>query len=496
MFMIKEYKLKNDYISKFNELKKLNIKYSSLYLYVIHLDDVKYLKNFQINFSELKRLDFEQTHIEVWEFGYPEIYQKYKIEDNNNHINTFNKIMIPLIQNINNLVYLSIKFGINTIIVPNSFEFINNFKFLEYLGLEYINFTSIFVLKLFTLKSLELKSCNNIDFDKDLLKLKSLSLIETDIKKIMKLPELEEICIRWTNYKIIDFKILHKLKIFDGSEEDTFLLLTSPVLEEAYFNFFDKVEKFNQIIEKICSFKYLKKLDLTTDILNDEILSTIQCKNESVTELHLQIYGKSIDIIINNFQNIFPNLTDIFIHISSLQYKGNVIINIEENINSKVKNINVRIEGISLKMYCQSYDKLESIDLNIFNQVLNIYPILSEDNNKIFKSLKKLTFNIYSPLNINIVDKIYKNIDKMPNLVYFSLFYKNDKYFNEKLYKNLINKILSMKYIKKINIDLNKESSDNYSKKELKKIFPNINFDNIYEINISKPNNNYSCTIY
>ena len=124
---------------------------------------------------------------------YPKFSKKHNKENDDNQIDNFSKIMLPLIKTSNNLVYLSIKFVNDTIIAPNLFEFINNFKFLEYLWLHHIIFNSNFLLKLCTLKSLDLKDCNKIDFINDLfLKIINLSMIYIGIDKDKNiiLPEL------------------------------------------------------------------------------------------------------------------------------------------------------------------------------------------------------------------------------------------------------------------------------------------------------------------
>ena len=43
---------------------------------------------------------------------------------------------------------------------------------------------------------------------------------------------------------------------------------------------------------------------------------------------------------------------------------------------------------------------------------------------------------------------------------------------------------------------MSKENNEIYSKKELKKIFSDINFDIFYEVNIRKIDSNMSCSIF
>ena len=107
------------------------------------------------------------------------------------------KSVISFINSANNLVYLSlISFDHRGYrIKKDSFEFINNFKFLEYLELNQFEFLSTFTFKLRTLKKLVLNFCRNISFEKDsLLQLKILKLsMNNDVNLPLNIPELESI---------------------------------------------------------------------------------------------------------------------------------------------------------------------------------------------------------------------------------------------------------------------------------------------------------------
>ena len=74
----------------------------------------------------------------------------------------------------------------------------------------------------------------------------------------------------------------------------------------------------------------------------------------------------------------------------------------------------------------------------------------------------------------------------MPNLKYFETLI-NSLYVQKELYLSFIKKILFLKLIKKIMLIIQKDSyQKSYSKKELEKIFPNINYDNYSQISIQK----------
>ena len=55
-FFIDKFNLKNEYISKFDKLNKLNIQYSSIRFNVRNNDDIYYLKDIHINYNIIKKL--------------------------------------------------------------------------------------------------------------------------------------------------------------------------------------------------------------------------------------------------------------------------------------------------------------------------------------------------------------------------------------------------------------------------------------------------------
>ena len=479
MEIIKKCKLKKDYISKFKELNKLNINYTSIDFYFDDDEDINFLKDCNINFNQLKKLVIRK-----------QLFKK-----------TYNeqlfKSLFTLIHTANNLVYLSLNIPNKDIKISNdSFEFINNFKFLEHLELDSFEFATTFIFKIKTLKNLKLILCKNITFEKDsLLQLKSLYLdYNTDINLFLNMPALEEISLNFVVYieKMIDLKSIKNLKFFEG-EPKQFLLLDCPLLEKVKLNKYINLEEQSKVIEKLCSLKLLKKIYLTIEINNEQI-SQIQCKNNSVTEMYIKNDNIKNDFNDCNYillQNIFPNISDIFFDINYRKKEDKEIIyGIVENPDCKVKNIYMEIHfSPSFKFYCQSYEKLESVNFNIFSQEINLiklFPIMSDKNNIIFKSLKSFKLSLFQyKMSLNDLNNIFNNIDNMPNLIDFSLNCTPDKIDIEFL-KKFIRKILLMKFIKRINIKIAKDNYERYSKKELIKIFPDINFDNFYEINIKK----------
>ena len=198
--IIEKFNLKEDYKIAFDKLNKSNVKYSIIHCNFNKIEDINYLKEFQINFSHIKRLTIVQN-----------------IDDNEKHDFLF-KTLFSFNNIENNLVYLNIKFYFSfEKINPNSMENLNNFKSLEKLILTEFIFETTFKLKLKNLKKIKLCYCENILFDENIfLNLKILVLEQCKIEipnKLLKLPELEQLYLEVLNVeRIFDFTTIKKLK--------------------------------------------------------------------------------------------------------------------------------------------------------------------------------------------------------------------------------------------------------------------------------------------
>ena len=174
---------------------------------------------------------------------------------------------------------------------------------------------------------------------------------------------------------------------------------------------------------------------------------------------------------------------------------------IMNNSNSKVKNLKIIINNSTgLKVYCQSYETLETLEIemrdkkNFINKInnTNIIPILDKECPFIFISLKVFKLRIsLENIDFDILNNIYNNLDKMPNLIELSLVF-SFKTIDENFNNLFLKKVFAMKYIRKIDIDMFEFFSVKCSRNELKKIFPEINFEKFYIIRIYKPKNYHS----
>lgn len=505
LLTMKEYNSKSEFIANFKKMNKSNLKYSSLYIFFKNLDEIKHLKDLNINFSQLKSLEIEEAVSNCFPFPkeFPQLAKKYETKERTPYlINNLIDTLFPLISISTNLVHLSIKLYFALEITTDKLYFINNFKSLESLKLAKLLFESNFLLKIYSLKHLELIHCKNIEIDEAIsskLKLLNFTFSEINNKKLC-FPELEEINLL-TKIDLIDLKSLKNLKKFKGKTKE-FLKLESPLLEELNCNFDYANSKL--IIEKICKYEFLKKIKFELNNINDKELSLIKCKNSSIKEIDVTIYRKgNTDTNLFRFHDIFLNLTDLKIYLNSpfVNEKPEMLSKIMNNSNSKVKNLKIIINNSTgLKVYCQSYETLETLEIemrdkkNFINKInnTNIIPILDKECPFIFISLKVFKLRIsLENIDFDILNNIYNNLDKMPNLIELSLVF-SFKTIDENFNNLFLKKVFAMKYIRKIDIDMFEFFSVKCSRNELKKIFPEINFEKFYIIRIYKPKNYHS----
>ena len=495
--------LEDAYINKFKELAKLKINFESLRIEYINDNDMQYFKDFQINCNQLKKL------------------QIICYSTDSDPIKNPFAFLFPLIKNATNLIYLSIRHYHTERLKSNEFTFINNNKNLKCLKLIDCYFDYKFILNIPTLEYLDIIYCSEVDASKETyLNLKSLCLdnsyAKINTKEFDSLLNLEEIKI---TYKIIndnnDKINLKKLKRYEGTV-DNFSIIESPLLEEVKIKeTIEYFQKFEMFIKKIPSFKFLKvlKLRIKAYVLNDEKLSGIQFENNSITDLDIEFYDVYQDtfILFSNFQSKFHNPSNLYIHYIGfheiIRFEETIpVLQIIENPKSKVRNLNIDFKyctkySFGFNIYISNYENLETfrLYLSYFPLKLKI-PFVTDKCYKIMTSLKSFNLELYlnhkSENNYDIFTNIYDNIDKMPNLIDFTLTMgmPNDNSIKDNIYKLFCEKILLLKYIKRINIHLF-PGINYYSKKELIKIYPNINFDKFYEVKIFKKGNKI-CNIY
>ena len=140
---------------------------------------------------------------------------------------------------------------------------------------------------------------------------------------------------------------------------------------------------------------------------------------------------KIINKFFNNLYKIFfPNLLKIVIDTDLLNRYYSINNNydkfkIEENLNSKINEIFLYYNIHSnecINIYCQSFETIKTLYLETKYNLKNldkIFPIFNNKCNINIVSLNYLHIEIQrEKINAKILENIYNNIDKMPNIKY------------------------------------------------------------------------------
>ena len=422
-YLIKKNNLTKDYINAFDKMNKLNSKYSSIFFYYEDKEDFNCFNEYEINFNNIKSLIIN-----------------FNESENENILFSFNDNVI----NLKNLIKLRIdsKFTKSIEIENNALDIINNLNSLEELQLNNLIFKNNFTIKLYNLKKLYISNCKNIAFVEDkpynieILELNYCIIIEP--KTLLNFPKLKKYYFNKISnkyYNISIFNIIACPKLLN-IDIDKFYDYNNNILSIEYlqvdFSLSGK-EIYQKMIEKIISMKNLKSIDIPLfNIYNNDILK-IEGENISIREANI-CWLDNGDCILYNLQNKFPNLSNLNINISDISQGFNQnchsSVEIVENPNCNINQFSINsFLGMNIKFYIQSYENLISVNFHIdsgFDISKNNFPIFADKCKIIFKSLKSfslLTNRCYR-MDFNILNNIYNNLDKMPNLQSFVLKYR------------------------------------------------------------------------
>ena len=432
----KEYNLINDYISIFEKLNKLKIKYDSITLLCNNNNDLNDLLNLNIKFEQIKKLSI--------------IIKGEQINYNN-----FYNILFSLNLH-NNLLYLSLKYNYYSKINAQEFININNFKSLEHLSLVKFHFEDVFILKLSNLKTICIKKCENITLDENTcLNLKKLFIYDSNrfffgVQNIsLKFPNIEECELidrrsEISHYNnIIDFTSFKNLKCLKVEDSDFFNLNNAPIEQlSVYTHSFSKRSinlKFEvsdiKVIRKILSLENLKKVFFKLNIINRQSILKIQDKNNSITNMTINFNDHRVGDFMIYFQKLFPNLEKLAITMESISYDNDKEYKLEiiENTNYKIDDIKVIMADTNIIFNCGLYENLKKINIECKDKMKDIKNILPVFNNKcevVFNNLYFFRFIYHGSdgINSDILKNLYNNSNKIPNLKYFELIseIKND----------------------------------------------------------------------
>ena len=207
------------------------------------------------------------------------------------------------------------------------------------------------------------------------------------------------------------------------------------------------------------------------------------------------------------FQKKFPNLEHFIIEKENYDTRYNDYndyIGLIENSKYKVKNVKIDCYKChDIKLYCDKYENLTNISISIKSQNTKIknlkFPLFNDICNIVFHSL--IEFELDSDkLDLCIVENIYKNFDKLPNLKYFYIRCITPE-IDKEFHKKFIIKILSSFKLNKINIFIKKEdifctNLQYFTFNELKEIYPKIKqrkYKDIEIYKLTKEKNSENC---
>ena len=491
-YIIDKFDLKEDYISTFEKLKQSKSKYNSLTIYYEDSYDILYLKDFKINFNQIKRIIF--------------IPNSYHVTgDYKYFLNTFFSFFSRIE---NNLTNLKLKWVENEI-EPRTIQNLNNFKSLELLNLTGFKFTKTFMLKLSNLKKLTLDSCENIDFEENIFSnIIKLNLYHCSINKpksLLSVPNLEECELTYYDgeseqkyYSIFDISSFKKLKKFVGDPCD-FIYLEENNLEYVKLISFTEVSSEDRIkvLKKIISLKNLKELILEFGPIVDSEILWIIGKNYSVEKMKINWVKQNNDLIIYNLQDKFGKLSNIEMTSPKYEYNHKIILKIIDNRNCRINKFFLEAGMYhNIEFYCQPFENLIEIKLTLNGKVINIkdaLPIFNKDCKVIFRALNVFELRTISDhvVLLYAMENLCNNLTCMPNLSYLVIDCTIQENIDKEFYVNFIKKCLELK-LKKLYFSIKKTVDETkivpYSKEELEEIYPNIKYSKYKEIFIRKLN--------
>ena len=492
-YIIDKFDLKEDYISTFEKLNQSKSKYNSLTIYYEDSYDILYLKDFKINFNQIKRIIF--------------IPNSYHVTgDYKYFLNTFFSFFSRIEKNLTNL---KLKWVENEM-EPRAIQNLNNFKSLELLNLTGFKFTKTFVLKLSNLKKLTLDSCENIDFEENIFSnIIKLNLYHCSINKpksLLAIPNLEECELTYYDgeseqkyYSIFDISSFKKLKKFVGDPCD-FIYLEENNLEYVKLISYTEVssEDRTKVLKKLVSLKNLKELILEFGPIVDSEILWIIGKNYSVEKMKINWVKQNNDLIIYNLQDKFGKLSNI--EMTSPEYENNhkIILKIIENRNCRINKFYLEAGMYhNIEFYCQPFEILIEIKLTLNGKVINIkdaLPIFNKECKVIFRALNVFELRTLSDHEVLLyaIENLCNNLTCMPNLSKLLIDCSIQENIDKEFYANFIKKCLELK-LKNLYFSIKKTADESkiipYSKEELEKIYPNLNYSKYKEIFIRKLNN-------
>jgi hypothetical protein len=185
------------------------------------------------------------------------------------------------------------------------------------------------------------------------------------------------------------------------------------------------------MIEKFLSSKTLKEIAFTITKIDSNIFSKIKGINKTVTKMRICWNNSESDCFLFDLQNKFPNLLEIDIKIDPLIRSNKLYrkrkLEIIENLNCKINKFSLNAGGKKrIKFFCGDFKNLKDVEFNINNNTINVkngFPIFNDKCKIIFKSLTSFSMDNCCGFDLTseVLNNIYNNMDKMPNLKKFEI---------------------------------------------------------------------------
>ena len=207
------------------------------------------------------------------------------------------------------------------------------------------------------------------------------------------------------------------------------------------------------MIEKVMSINTLQTLKLYLKVIDFSDISNIKGKNTSLKKLYIEWHNEK-DCLLKNIHIKFPNLSYIDLMGEGFRLPDDpIILRIKEDFNCKINDINYGFINENTEIYCQTFENLEKLKIGLVFEFIIEFPIFTDDCNTIFKSLTHFSLVNLIFLPSSIINNLFDNLDKMPNLIYFDIFCVSSE-INEDSYIKIIKNIVQHKKLDYIKIKI------------------------------------------
>lgn len=230
------------------------------------------------------------------------------------------------------------------------------------------------------------------------------------------------------------------MKSFRGIIPDFLFINNNTKLEEVILDkneYRDEIEVEDEInaLKKFIEIKTLKKIEINVRL--SKLKDDIEQIGENYSVQTLKILDKTkVSHDPHFLLKKYPNLTNLSIRTNS----GGGVVFIEEEPISKIDKLDLKLNRNYI-IICGPYENLKTFKLFINSTELKKFPLFLDKCEVSFKNLSEFYLQTYKT-KIDMLKNLYKNIDCMPNLKNFTLFF--DAKVEKEFHLNFVKKLLSL----------------------------------------------------